>query len=298
MRTYEFVNFASVLSIGLLAGGIIVGAADSAGAQTNDLRTGFYSFSPAVPQPSPSNLVARKELSADDARRAHDAYLQGDYATARQVWEKAAEEGDVLAQWRLGNMYRLGQGVDPDVKAALHYYELAGSHFDVGEQDAARLGVTIDALVRVAGYYIDGDEAAGIDPRPARAFRLYQITATYGHAAAQHKLGLMYITGTGVEANPTLGLKWLILSSRKHHAPALATLGDLYWDGEFVRQDRVKGLMWYHLAQMHGDREASPEIFERYETLSAQLEEKDRAEALKLAEQWIQQYPSRTHRKQ
>src|SRR5690606_5804914 len=102
MRTYEFVNFASVLSIGLLAGGIIVGAADSAGAQTNDLRTGFYSFSPAVPQPSPSNLVARKELSADDARRAHDAYLQGDYATARQVWEKAAEEGDVLAQWRLG----------------------------------------------------------------------------------------------------------------------------------------------------------------------------------------------------
>src|SRR5690606_41842208 len=56
--------FASVLSIGLLAGGIIVGAADSAGAQTNDLRTGFYSFSPAVPQPSPRSEEHTSELQS------------------------------------------------------------------------------------------------------------------------------------------------------------------------------------------------------------------------------------------
>ncbi len=49
-------------------------------------------------------------------------------------WELAAEEGDVDAQFNLGNMYRKGEGVPQDDKEAFRWYRLAAEQGDVVAQ--------------------------------------------------------------------------------------------------------------------------------------------------------------------
>ncbi|MFQ5992620.1 MAG: hypothetical protein ACE5NA_09315, partial [Nitrospiraceae bacterium] len=49
-----------------------------------------------------------------DMRLAYDAYDRGDYATARQEFQSAAEQGDASAQYNLGVIHHQGLGVPQD----------------------------------------------------------------------------------------------------------------------------------------------------------------------------------------
>ena len=53
------------------------------------------------------------------------AYERGDYATALQEWRLLAEQGDAKAQFNLGFLYRIGQGVNQDYQKACHWYLLS-----------------------------------------------------------------------------------------------------------------------------------------------------------------------------
>ena len=48
---------------------------------------------------------------------------QSDYVNARKNYEKASEEANGEAYWRLGNFYLLGEGVEKDYAKAKEYYE-------------------------------------------------------------------------------------------------------------------------------------------------------------------------------
>ena len=62
---------------------------------------------------------------ADNAK-GEEAYAKGDYTLAFQEFRKAAEEGDMNAQYNLGVMYEHGQGVkQSDLKAAEWYQKAA-----------------------------------------------------------------------------------------------------------------------------------------------------------------------------
>ena len=50
---------------------------------------------------------------ANDLLDGWDAYDRKDYETAHKLWLPLAEQGDVDAQYNLGTMYDLGQGVPP-----------------------------------------------------------------------------------------------------------------------------------------------------------------------------------------
>lgn len=54
-----------------------------------------------------------------------EAYESGDFATALQEWRPLAEEGDARAQYNLGLMYELGQGVPQDFTETARWYRLA-----------------------------------------------------------------------------------------------------------------------------------------------------------------------------
>jgi len=48
------------------------------------------------------------------------AYQRGDYATAMRLWLPLADKGNAFAQYAIGAMYKLGQGVPRDnAQAAL-----------------------------------------------------------------------------------------------------------------------------------------------------------------------------------
>ena len=77
-----------------------------------------------------------------DFQKGVEAYNKSDFATALKEWTPLAEQGNVKAQYNLGNMYRKGQGVTQDYKEAARLYRLAAEQ---GLADAQyNLGVMYD----------------------------------------------------------------------------------------------------------------------------------------------------------
>ncbi len=58
------------------------------------------------------------------------AYERGDYETALREFRPLAEQGDVYAQYTLGFMYELGQGVPQDDGEAVQWYRKAAEQGD------------------------------------------------------------------------------------------------------------------------------------------------------------------------
>ena len=56
------------------------------------------------------------------------SYSQGDFKTAMTTLAPMADEGDPTAQYMLGEMYRLGQGVKKDEPKALKWYKKAAEN--------------------------------------------------------------------------------------------------------------------------------------------------------------------------
>ena len=56
-----------------------------------------------------------------------------DYEEAVKWYRKAAEQGNAIAQYNLGQNYRLGRGVSVDLTQAKYWYEKAAEQ---GDEDA------------------------------------------------------------------------------------------------------------------------------------------------------------------
>ncbi len=71
---------------------------------------------------------------AQDLNKGWDAYEAGDYATALQEFRPLAEQGNAYAQYNLGIMYEIGQGVPQDYAEAVKWYRLAAEQGDAYAQ--------------------------------------------------------------------------------------------------------------------------------------------------------------------
>lgn len=250
----------------------------------------FFSVLPGKPQLNPPEFGGLAPW-ADDMKKARAAYSTGDYGKARAYLEPAAASGNIIASYYLGHMYRLGRGVRISTVKSLHYYQDVAEAFTPEEPDPHRLRMMIDALVRVADIYREGDVSEGVEPNSKTAFQLYTTAASYGHPSAHYAQGLMWLSGKGVKASPAKALRWLNLAAKRRFAPAEALLGDLYWQGEAVKRDRVRSLMWYVLATQSARPEENPTIFDRYNSMAGQVSDEQLREAEKLAREWSEKYP-------
>jgi uncharacterized protein len=257
-----------------------------------DDDAGFFSYLPAVPKLSlPDINIA--PFWTDDLKKAKNAYSNGNYERAIKFFRRASDDGNLVADWYLGHMYRKGRGVTQDDATAFSYYSRVADRFDPDEKDQNRLRIMVDSQLRVADYYRVGIPAAGIRVDYKFAASSYlKIATTYGHPSAFYGLAMMNIKGQGVTKNPKQGLKWLIAAARKRHAQSEAYLGDLYWDGKFVEQDRTRALMWYILATQSTNPAEYPDIVDRYDALNSAASEDQRLEAQARARVWDGQYPA------
>ncbi len=67
-----------------------------------------------------------------DFEAGQEAFEQGDYAPALKEFRALAEQGDADAQYTLGLMYELGQGVQQDYVQAYLWFNLAAAQGDEG----------------------------------------------------------------------------------------------------------------------------------------------------------------------
>ena len=72
-------------------------------------------------------LVGSGVCWAADFTKGHDAYSEGDYATALKEWMPLAEQGNVGAQYFLGLMCLHGRGVPQDYVRAHMWWNLSAS---------------------------------------------------------------------------------------------------------------------------------------------------------------------------
>ena len=87
----------------------------------------------------------------------------------------------------------------------------------------------------------------------AKALRLIRPLANDGNAAAQFNLGLMYLTGHGVQQDYSAAALWFRKAAEQGYALAQSNLGTLYRYGRGVAQDDTEAVMWFRKAADQGD---------------------------------------------
>ena len=166
------------------------------------------------------------------------------YGKAAEMLGKPAENGNPLAQCRLGFMYSMGQGAGRDPKKAAELYRKAA---DQGNAEAqCRLGAMYE-------------KGRAVPQDADMALELYREAAEHGNADAMCRLGAMYDKGDAVQKDINTAKEWyrkaaesygaaagFNINSRrwadqsnkdKGDADAQCRLGGLYYDGQGVDRD-------------------------------------------------------------
>ncbi len=236
------------------------------------------------------------------------AYRQGDYATALREWQPVAEQGDANAQYNMGLLYALGQGVPQDFKRAAEWYEkaaqqgVAAAQYNLGVIYANGQGVPQNVtearqwFARAAeqgvaqaedslGYFYGSGQ--GIPKNFAEAEKWYRRAAEKGIASAQFNLGVMYDLGQGVERDFGEALKWYRKAAAQGYAGAMTNIGILYYNGEGVKRDLVQAYAWFSRAGQAGDSRAG----QLSRIVQSRIPRRDLRRARELAANWKPEPP-------
>jgi exopolysaccharide production negative regulator len=221
------------------------------------LGTVMMGFTPALALDG-SNTNAPKKIPVKNFTSSQQALLAGlDDLKAGNVESSvaaltyAAEGGQPLARWKLGEMYANGEGVPRDDVKAYHYFNRLVEDYDEDQPYQRDLGAISNAFVAVGVYCLNGVPDSDLRSDPVRAHELFQYAATtFGDPNAQYNLAHMYITGAGGLAKDNItAIRWLALAAKKGHPQSQALLGHMLFVGDGLLDQRVRGLMWLELAK-------------------------------------------------
>jgi TPR repeat protein len=176
----------------------------------------------------------------NDLRRAafqmsKESAAAGEMADAVEALQPLAENGDAMAQYGLGVLYRTGgKDMPADGNKAVAWFTKAA---DQGQAGAMR---------ELALMYEMG--SAGIAADPATAQRWYDKAANRGDAQAQMGLGLKYAAGAGVPKDLVKAYTWLTLADR-----------GIFFDNEDANHAQAKKAKGTLVAQMSPTEVSSAE---------------------------------------
>jgi uncharacterized protein len=228
-----------------------------------------------------------------------DWYSNGEHGLEKSapdaaVWYlKAAEQGNNLAEGRLGEMFEFGEGVPPDHEKALQWIRKADvlgpyAALSIAKKHEGRWGYPKDLKRAEEWYLLDADrgfaeaqnelgefyEAWG-DQYLAQALRWYHkaaasvpssnnITDTAA-SKAMANLGNLYASGRGVPQDYAEAAKWYQRSVDSGGYWGQFGLAVLYEQGLGVPQDADKALCLYYEVALLND-EARRRLFMLFET--------------------------------
>src|SRR5581483_8824678 len=158
---------------------------------------------------------ATAALSPSDGLRAGGAASAGAAKpNALTALQYAAEQGEPVAQWKLGRMYADGDGVPRDDLRAFNYFsQIANSHPDEAP-GTPQARFVANAFVALGHYYLTGIPNSQIVADPSRAREMFSYAASYfGDADAQYELGRLYLSAK--PADPHHAARWFQLAATK-----------------------------------------------------------------------------------
>ncbi len=262
-----------------LAGGVCIGLGLAPQHGRGLMVVPAYAFDGAA---SPSTAALSPSDGLRGASRTPESGAQAKALTALQY---AAEQGQPVAQWKLGRMYADGDGVPHDDLRAFNYFsQIADAHPDeIPGTPQARF--VASAFVALGHYYFTGIPNSKITPDTARARDLYAYAATYfGDADAQYELGRLYLSDT--PSDPHQAARWFQLAATKGQCRAQVALGDLLFQGQAVPRQAARGLMWLTLGK---DCAGSDESWVKplYDNAFRRANDDERTMALVYLEEWL-----------
>jgi uncharacterized protein len=130
----------------LLAFASPVAAADNDEAEP---KSKFFEYLPAMPDIHLPKLDIIP-FWTDDLKKGRKAYERGNFGRAMKYFKRSSEDGNIVGDWYLANMFRLGQGVTADPAIAYSYYVRVAENFDAEENDHKRLKVMVDSQLHIA----------------------------------------------------------------------------------------------------------------------------------------------------
>ncbi|MGA2171757.1 MAG: tetratricopeptide repeat protein [Sedimentisphaerales bacterium] len=186
---------------------------------------------------------------------------------------KLAEQGNTIAQAKVGGMYASGQGVTQNYEEAIKWFRKAAEEGHVLAQTG--LGM----------MYAKGE---GVAQDYAEALKWFRKATAQGEAEAQCWLGFMYDTGLGVAKNRQEAIKWYRKAAEQGHASAQVSLGVRYFVTEDCREfkpriDNIEAYKWLILAAAQGNQYA----VDFRDVLKQKMTATQIAEAQKLANEFL-----------
>lgn len=144
---------------------------------------------------------------------------------------------DLLGEWSMRRGYFILHG--DAVEFADNDTETTNNNNIYSYQDNTQDGTFIDSEEQTQQGYIDGNATLG--PDRLRAYR--------GDANAQYALGMSYLEGRGVDADPKIAVVWLRMAAMQGHHQAQLALAQCYENGWGVDTDPEQAIYWRFKSQ-------------------------------------------------
>ena len=191
-----------------------------------------------------------------------------DHHKAVDWFTKAAEQGHADAQYKLGIMYKMGEGVNQNYAKAIELYTKAA------EQGNSMALEWLKKMDRIATHRFAREqydlgvmyqEGQGIRQDYMKAFECYTKAAEQEFSKAQYNLGTLYKKGQGVPQNFIKAAEWYTKAAESGHTCAQYDLGIMYEEGQGVPQNSIKAAEWYIKAAEQGHADAQETLLCKYE---------------------------------
>ena len=165
--------------------------------------------------------------------RGNEALEAGDYATALELYTRAADLGNARAVNNLGCLYEVGAGVEQS-------YEMAAACYRI----ASEMGQGASTYNLATLYYY----GFGVEQDYSRAFELFNLAADQGVPDALGQLGYMCLLGEGTEADYAKALEYCTRGEELWNSVSIYNLGLIFQNGLGVEQNHDKAFEYYSRA--------------------------------------------------
>lgn len=161
--------------------------------------------------------------------------LEQDYTKALDWCLKAAEQGHADAQNLLGLLYFEGLGTQKNYEQGIDWIHKSAQQNN------------LNAQFSLGFFYQNGQ---GVQKDYDKSIEWYSKAANQGLATAQVNLGIMYIAGNGIQKNYDKAVKLLEEAANQDSTIAMVALSKLYFQ---EIHDHSKALAWCLKAAELGD---------------------------------------------